>query len=101
MQEAFAPIAIIETYETLPEVVARINESPFGLQAGIFTQRLAEILHCWREIECGGIIVNDIPTWRVDQMPYGGMKRSGVGREGVRYSIEEMTEPKLLAIRPE
>ena len=101
LQEAFAPIAIIERYDSLSEVIDKINKSPFGLQAGIFTRRLSDALRCWRDIECGGIIVNDIPTWRVDQMPYGGMKRSGIGREGIRYAIEEMTEPKLLAIRPE
>lgn len=100
-QELFAPVAVIELYDDFADVIGRVNRSAYGLQAGLFTSRLGDILRAWREIECGGIIVSDIPTWRVDQMPYGGVKRSGLGREGIRYAIQEMTELKLLALHPE
>ena len=99
-REAFAPVAIVDRYRDFRDVVAKINDSEFGLQAGIFTNRLSEIMYAFKRIETGGVIINDVPTYRVDQMPYGGVKSSGLGREGVRYAIEDMTEPKLLAINP-
>jgi len=74
------------------------NAGEFGLQVGIFTQNLNRIMRAFREMEVGGVIVNDIPTFRVDQMPYGGVKGSGIGREGPRYAIEEMTELRLMVI---
>lgn len=95
-QEVFAPLAILEAYGELEEAVARVNDSPYGLQAGIFTRDVSNILYAYERIEVGGLVVNDIPTYRVDHMPYGGVKMSGLGREGVRYAIEEMTEPRLL-----
>jgi len=99
-REAFAPVAIVDRYRDFREVVDKINDSEFGLQAGIFTNRMSDIIYAFKRIESGGVIINDVPTYRVDQMPYGGVKSSGVGREGVRYAIEDMTEPKLLAINP-
>ncbi|MDZ4722608.1 MAG: aldehyde dehydrogenase family protein [candidate division Zixibacteria bacterium] len=97
--EAFAPIVIVEKYEKFTDAVAAINDSPFGLQAGVFTNRMNDIMYSFKYIDCGGVIVNDIPTYRADQMPYGGMKDSGTGREGIRYAIESMTEIKLLALK--
>jgi acyl-CoA reductase-like NAD-dependent aldehyde dehydrogenase len=97
-QEVFAPIVTVQTYEEFDEALAALNNSEFGLQAGVFTNNLRLTFRAHEELEVGGVIVNDVPTWRVDNMPYGGVKQSGFGREGVRYAIEEMTEPRLLAI---
>ena len=97
-QEVFAPIVTLTPYRKLEEAIARINQSPYGLQAGLFARDIKEIFQAFEEIEVGGLIVNDIPTYRVDHMPYGGLKESGVGREGLRYAIEEMTDLKLLAL---
>ena len=71
----------------------------FGLQAGVFTNDLNRAMHAWDELVVGGVVINDVPSWRVDNMPYGGVKDSGLGREGIRYAIEDMTEPRLLVIR--
>lgn len=97
-QEVFAPIVTMAPYRKLEEAIARINQSPYGLQAGLFVRDIKETFHAFEEIEVGGLIVNDVPTYRVDHMPYGGLKESGVGREGVRYAIEEMTDLKLMAL---
>lgn len=97
-KEVFAPVVVIETYREFADAVAAVNDSEFGLQAGVFTNRLNNIVYAFKRIETGGVIVNDVPTYRVDHMPYGGVKSSGLGREGIRYAIEDMTEPKLLAI---
>lgn len=97
-EEVFAPLAILETYGDIEEAVAMVNDSPYGLQAGIFTKDINNILYAYERIEVGGLVANDIPTYRVDHMPYGGVKMSGFGREGVRYAIEEMTEPRLLVL---
>ncbi len=81
--------------------IAEINDSQFGLQCGVFTNDMERTLYAHDELEVGGVIVNDVPTWRIDPMPYGGVKDSGLGREGLRWSIEDMTEPRLLAfVRP-
>ncbi len=98
--ELFAPVAVISGYRHFAGAVESINDSAFGLQAGIFTNRMNDIFHAFKRIETGGVIVNDVPTYRVDHMPYGGAKDSGMGREGVRYAIEDMTEPKFLALNP-
>lgn len=98
-KEVFAPVVTIEPYDSFAEAIARVNDSDYGLQAGVFTNRMNDILTAYNRLECGGVIINDVPTWRVDQMPYGGVKQSGLGREGIRYAIESMTEPKLLAIK--
>ena len=96
--EIFAPVVTVEPYETFPEAVRQINESVYGLQAGIFTRDAGLIQFTFDELEVGSVIVGDVPTFRVDQMPYGGVKDSGLGREGLRYSIEDMTEPKLMVM---
>ncbi len=83
------------------EALAAVNRSRYGLQAGVFTASLPNTLSAFDQIETGGVIINDVPTWRIDHMPYGGVKDSGLGREGPRYTIEEMTEPKLLVINTE
>ncbi len=97
-EEAFAPVAILETYSDFDEAIRKVNDTRFGLQAGIFTNDARKIFKAFDEIQVGGVIINDYPTFRIDNMPYGGIKDSGFGREGVRYAIEEMTEPKLLAL---
>jgi acyl-CoA reductase-like NAD-dependent aldehyde dehydrogenase len=97
-QEIFAPVVTIEAYDNFPAALKRINESPYGLQAGIFARDANLIFQAYEELEVGGVIAGDVPTFRIDHMPYGGVKDSGLGREGLRYSIEEMTEPKLLVM---
>lgn len=97
-QEIFAPVATIEPYTDFDNAVELVNDSSFGLQTGIFTRDAALLFRAYEELNVGGVIAGDIPTWRVDHMPYGGVKDSGTGREGVRYTIEEMTEPKLLVM---
>jgi acyl-CoA reductase-like NAD-dependent aldehyde dehydrogenase len=98
-QEAFGPVALLEPFDDFDDVLARANDSDYGLQAGVFTGSLAHALRAWDRLEVGGVIVGDVPSFRVDNMPYGGVKRSGLGREGVRSAIEDMTEPRLLVIR--
>lgn len=97
-KEAFAPLGLLMKYKDFHQVVDEINNSEYGLQAGIFTQRIKDIWHAFERIECGGVVVNDIPTYRADHQPYGGMKKSGVGREGVRYGIEDQTDIKILSL---
>jgi len=97
-EEAFAPVAILAPYSNFDEAIRKVNDTRFGLQAGIFTNDTRKVFKAFDEIQVGGVIINDYPTYRIDNMPYGGVKDSGVGREGVRYAIEEMTEPKLLAL---
>ena len=98
-EEAFGPVAFIEPFEHFDDAIARVNDSRFGLQAGVFTGRIAHAMQAWDRLEVGGVVVGDVPSFRVDNMPYGGVKDSGVGREGVRSAIEDMTEPRLLVIR--
>ena len=76
-----------------------MNDSSFGLQAGIFTRDLQQMLRAWDELDVGGVVIGDVPSWRVDNMPYGGVKQSGIGREGIRFTMEEMTEMRLMIIR--
>ncbi|UCG61225.1 MAG: aldehyde dehydrogenase family protein [Candidatus Zixiibacteriota bacterium] len=97
-REAFAPIAVVFKYKSFKRVVDEINNSIYGLQAGIFTNRMKDIFYAFKNIECGGVVINDVPTYRADHQPYGGTKSSGLGREGVKYSIEDMTELKILSI---
>jgi glyceraldehyde-3-phosphate dehydrogenase (NADP+) len=99
-EEVFAPVTTVRPFDSLPDALGEANATRYGLQAGLFTNDLRSVLAAWDGLDVGGIIVNDIPSWRVDQMPYGGVKDSGQGREGVRYAIEEMTEPRLLVIGP-
>lgn len=95
-KEAFGPVLVVEPYTDFDAVIRRVNDSTYGLQAGLFTNQMDKILRAFNKLEVGGLIVNDVPTFRVDNMPYGGVKDSGFGREGIKYSIEEMTEIKLL-----
>ncbi len=88
----------ITPYTDVQDAIRAVDQSDFGLQAGIFTRDLQIVRDAFTEIEVGGLIVNDVPTYRIDHMPYGGVKHSGSGREGLRYAIEEMTEMKLLAL---
>jgi glyceraldehyde-3-phosphate dehydrogenase (NADP+) len=97
-QEVFAPLVGIFPFDDFEEALRQVNDSTYGLQAGLFTSHLEHSLRAFDALEVGGVIVNDVPTWRIDHMPYGGVKDSGLGREGPRYTIEEMTEPKLLVI---
>jgi len=96
--EVFAPIVNLYRYSEFPAALAAVNDSPYGLQAGVFARDIGRIFQAFADLEVGGVIVNDVPTWRVDSMPYGGEKDSGQGREGVRYAIEEMTQLRLLAL---
>ena len=95
-QEVFAPLVAVTTYRDPLEAVRAVGTSDFGLQAGLFTNDVRLIERAFQEIEVGGLMVNDVSTFRIDHMPYGGVKQSGFGREGVRFAIEEMTEMKLL-----
>lgn len=94
-QEAFAPIVSVNKYKDWEEAIKLVNDSQYGLQAGVYTNSIDKAFAAVHEIEVGGVIVNDIPSFRVDQMPYGGVKNSGTGREGIKYSMEEMCELKL------
>jgi acyl-CoA reductase-like NAD-dependent aldehyde dehydrogenase len=98
-EEAFAPLVVVEPYDDYTDALARVNDSPFGLQAGVFTRDVSRLFQAFETLEVGGVIANDVPQWRVDNMPYGGEKGSGFGREGVRYAIEEMTALRLLALK--
>jgi glyceraldehyde-3-phosphate dehydrogenase (NADP+) len=97
--EAFGPLVAVAPYRELADAVALTNASRFGLQSAVFTRDINKTLMAWRDVEVGGLIVNDYPMFRVDAMPYGGVKDSGFGREGVRYAIQEYTEPKLMVVR--
>ncbi|NKB80445.1 MAG: aldehyde dehydrogenase family protein [Nitrospirales bacterium] len=96
--ELFGPVVTITRYHEFEQALALLNDSPFGLQAGIFTQDTNKIFQAYRELDVGAVLANEVPTFRADHMPYGGIKDSGLGREGVRYAIQELTEPKLLII---
>jgi glyceraldehyde-3-phosphate dehydrogenase (NADP+) len=97
-EEVFAPLVVIERYDSFSEAIARVNDSRYGLQAGVFTRDVSRLFEAFATLDVGGVIANDVPQYRVDNMPYGGVKDSGFGREGVRYAIEEMTELRLLAL---
>jgi acyl-CoA reductase-like NAD-dependent aldehyde dehydrogenase len=95
-EEAFAPIVVVNTFKTVDEVIQKVNNTKYGLQAGVFTRDITKALKCTDQIDAGGVLVNEIPTFRVDNMPYGGTKGSGLGREGPEFAIKEMTEEKLI-----
>ena len=98
-EEAFGPVAVLSTFTDFDDAIGEVNDSVFGLQAGIFTRDLYKAQKAWDELEVGGVIIGDVPSWRVDNMPYGGVKNSGLGREGVRFAMEEMTEIRTLITR--
>jgi acyl-CoA reductase-like NAD-dependent aldehyde dehydrogenase len=97
--EVFGPVAVLDAYEDLGQAIHMVNDSRYGLQAGIITSNMAAVHQAWRQMEVGGIIHDDVPTWRSDPMPYGGVKDSGTGREGPRYTYLEMTEERLLVLK--
>lgn len=98
-EEAFGPVALISKFATMDEALSEVNDSQFGLQAGLFTNDLQAAMRAWDELEVGGVLINEVPSFRVDNMPYGGVRESGLGREGVRYAMEDMTEIRLLVIK--
>ena len=98
-KEAFGPVAILEKFTDFEKALEIVNDSDFGLQAGVFTDSLAHTNRAWDALEVGGVVINDVPSFRVDNMPYGGVKDSGLGREGVRYAIEDMTELRLMIVK--
>lgn len=98
-KEAFGPVAVLSTFDDFDAALGEVNDSVYGLQAGVFTRDLYQAQKAWDRLEVGGVIVGDVPSFRVDHMPYGGVKESGQGREGIRFSMEEMTEPRLLVVR--
>jgi acyl-CoA reductase-like NAD-dependent aldehyde dehydrogenase len=98
-REVFAPLVVVEPFGSFDDAVHAVNDSAFGLQAAVFSNDLAHVFAAFRELEVGGVVVNDASSYRMDHMPYGGVKDSGFGREGIRYAVEEMTELKLLCIR--
>jgi acyl-CoA reductase-like NAD-dependent aldehyde dehydrogenase len=100
-EEIFAPVVHINRFKTMEEAINLVNDSKYGLQAGIFTNNIHHGLQAAKKLEVGGVMINEIPTFRVDQMPYGGVKLSGMGREGVKYAVEEMTELKLISFKTE
>jgi acyl-CoA reductase-like NAD-dependent aldehyde dehydrogenase len=97
-QEVFAPVVIVEPYDDFADAIRRVNDSPFGLQAGVFTRDSKLLFSAFENLEVGGVIAGDMSAFRIDHMPYGGVKDSGIGREGLRYAIEEMTEPRILVL---
>lgn len=98
-KEAFGPVAVLSSVSDFDEGLRRINDSVFGLQAGVFTKDLYKAKRAWEQLDVGGVIIGDAPSWRVDHMPYGGVKDSGLGREGIRYAIEDMTEQRIMVVR--
>jgi acyl-CoA reductase-like NAD-dependent aldehyde dehydrogenase len=97
--EAFGPVTLLAPFDGFDAALASVNDSDYGLQAGVFTGSLSHATRAWDRLDVGGVVVNDIPSFRVDNMPYGGVKRSGLGREGIRYAIEDMTERRLMVLR--
>ena len=98
-EEVFGPVVVVETYDDFDAALEAVNEGDYGLQAGVFTYDLRRVRRAFHQLEVGGVIVNDYPTFRADNFPYGGVKGSGLGREGVRYAMEELTEPRVLVTR--
>jgi acyl-CoA reductase-like NAD-dependent aldehyde dehydrogenase len=98
-REAFGPVAVLSSFRDFDAALAQVNDSVFGLQAGVFTRDIYRAERAWEELEVGGVVIGDVPSWRVDHMPYGGVKDSGLGREGIRFAIADMSEIRLLVLR--
>jgi acyl-CoA reductase-like NAD-dependent aldehyde dehydrogenase len=98
-EEIFGPVTVLYPFSDFDGAIAAVNDSHYGLQAGVFTRDIGKIQKAWDELDVGGVMINDVPSFRADQMPYGGNKDSGLGREGIRWAIESMTEVRLLVIR--
>lgn len=97
--EAFGPLAILQKFSDFDAALDEVNRSEFGLQAGIFTRDLFKMFDAWDRLDVGGVVINDVPSYRVDNMPYGGVKDSGLGREGIRFAMEDMSEIRNLVVR--
>ncbi|MCV2884632.1 aldehyde dehydrogenase family protein [Aestuariibacter sp. AA17] len=98
-EEAFGPLSVLSAFSDFDAALKEVNNSVFGLQAGVFTRDIYKAYRAWDELHVGGVVIGDVPSWRVDNMPYGGVKESGLGREGIRYAIEDMTEIRLMVLR--
>jgi acyl-CoA reductase-like NAD-dependent aldehyde dehydrogenase len=98
-KEAFGPVAVLSRFRDFDAALAQVNDSVYGLQAGVFTRDLYRAYRAWDALEVGGVVIGDVPSFRADHMPYGGVKESGFGREGIRFAMEDMTEIRLLLIR--
>jgi acyl-CoA reductase-like NAD-dependent aldehyde dehydrogenase len=98
-EEAFGPIAMMSAFTDFEAALQEVNDSRYGLQAGVFTRDIYRAHRAWDVLEVGGVLIGEVPSWRVDHMPYGGVKDSGLGREGIRWSMEDMTEPRLMVLR--
>ncbi len=98
-REVFGPVTVLAPFSDFDEALALANDSDYGLQAGVFTRDVYKLMKAWDELEVGGVMANEVPSWRVDHMPYGGVKRSGTGREGIRFAMEKMTEIRLFVLR--
>jgi acyl-CoA reductase-like NAD-dependent aldehyde dehydrogenase len=98
-EEAFGPVAVLDRFDDFEAVLEEVNRSAYGLQAGVFTRDLYKAQRAWDVLDVGGVVIGDVPSWRVDNMPYGGVKESGLGREGVRFAMEDMTEIRLMVVR--
>jgi acyl-CoA reductase-like NAD-dependent aldehyde dehydrogenase len=98
-EEAFGPVSVLSRFSEFDEALDSVNNSQFGLQAGISTRDIYKAHKAWDVLDVGGVVIGDVPSWRVDNMPYGGVKESGLGREGIRYAIEDMTEIRLMVLR--
>jgi acyl-CoA reductase-like NAD-dependent aldehyde dehydrogenase len=98
-EEAFGPVSILSPFSNFDEALKEVNNSQFGLQAGVFTRDIYKAHKAWDELDVGGVIIGDVPSWRVDNMPYGGVKESGLGREGITFAMEDMTEIRLMVLR--
>ncbi|MEM7669129.1 MAG: aldehyde dehydrogenase family protein, partial [Pseudomonadota bacterium] len=98
-EEAFGPVAVLSKFSTWDEAIDMVNDSKFGLQAGIFTRDFYKVQKAWDKMDVGGVVVGDVPSYRVDNMPYGGVKDSGLGREGIVFAMEDMTEIRNLVVR--
>jgi acyl-CoA reductase-like NAD-dependent aldehyde dehydrogenase len=98
-EEIFGPVTLLDVFAEFDQALASVNNSHYGLQAGVFTRDIGKIQKAWDELDVGGVMINEVPSWRADQMPYGGSKDSGLGREGIRWAIESMTDLRLLVIR--
>jgi len=99
-EEAFAPVCCVKPYKSFEEAVAEVNDSRYGLQAGDYVKGIDKIFYAYDNTQVGAVLINEVPMARVDELPYGGVKDSGFGREGIRSAMEEMTEPRLLLIKP-
>ncbi|MBT8370414.1 MAG: aldehyde dehydrogenase family protein, partial [Deltaproteobacteria bacterium] len=98
-KEAFGPVAVLSEFKDFNQALKQVNDSDFGLQTGIFTRDIYKAHRAWDKLDVGGVIIGDVPSWRADQMPYGGVKDSGLGREGISFAMEDMTEIRLMVIR--